>query len=95
MNNLATVANLLWFTLNVKKWNSLDLLGVYGFKWFNMYVIQNNIVSILFQKENEKDINMCFFMDYLAPFLITISFFPHSHMTWKNRSTCPCYIVKF
>jgi hypothetical protein len=54
MNNLANVASLLWFTLNVKNGNSLDFLGVYGAKWFNMYVIQNNIVSILFQKENEK-----------------------------------------
>jgi hypothetical protein len=54
MNNLTNVASLLCFTLNVKNGNSLDLLGVYGFKCFNMYVIQNNIVSILFKKENEK-----------------------------------------
>jgi hypothetical protein len=54
MNNLTNVASLLWFALNVKNGNSLDLLGVYGFKWFNMYVIQNNIVSILLKNENEK-----------------------------------------
>jgi len=81
MNNLENVASLLSFTLNVKNGNSLDLLGVYGFKWFNMYVIQNNIVSILFQKKLKRHNNMCFFMDYLAPFLITISFFPHNQMT--------------
>jgi hypothetical protein len=67
--------------LNVKNGNSLDLLGVYGFKWFNMYVIQNNIVSILFLKKMKRHNNMYFFMDYLAPFQITISLFPQSHMT--------------